>query len=167
MKLIVSDTGPLLHLTEANLLGLLQDTGKIYIPKLVEVEMDDLHPHWPKHRPAWIFTESLSSDELKEAESLSLAGLLDFGEAEAIVLSKRLKPDWFLTDDVEARIFANSFGMEVHGSLGVILWSAAVGHLNYNESKKALDSLSKTSLWISKEIMAQAQKALKTMFEKD
>ena len=32
MKLIVSDTGPLLHLTEANLLGLLQDTGKIYIP---------------------------------------------------------------------------------------------------------------------------------------
>ena len=69
--------------------------------------------------------------------------------------------------EAEARIFANSFGMEVHGSLGVILWSAAVGHLNFNESKKALDSLSKTSLWISKEIMAQAQEALKTMFEKD
>jgi predicted nucleic acid-binding protein len=167
MKLIVSNTGPILHLTEANLLGLLQKAGKVYIPKLVEIEMDALYPHWTKHKPEWIFIEPLSPDELKEAESLYLAGLLDFGEAEAIVLSKRLKPDWFLTDDVEARILANSFGMEVHGSLGVILWSAAVGHLNYDESKKSLNKLSKTSLWISKEIMVQAQEALTTMFVKD
>ena len=89
MKLIVSDTGPLLHLTEANLLGVLQDAGKIYIPKLVEVEMYDLHPQWTKHRPEWIFTKSLFPDEVKEAESLCLAGPLDFGEAGAIVLSKR------------------------------------------------------------------------------
>ena len=88
------------------------------------------------------------------------------GEAEAIVLSKRLNPDWFLTDDTEARILANSMGIEVHGSLGVVLWSAAVGHLNYSESKKALDRLSKTSLWISKDILSQARNALKTMFEK-
>mgnify|MGYP001571998436 FL=1 len=96
-----------------------------------------------------------------------LAGLLDLGEAEAIVLSKRLKPDWFLTDDVEARIFANSLGIEVHGSLGVVLWSAAVGNLNYAESKEALNRLSKTSLWLSKNIIEQAQKALKIMFENE
>lgn len=61
---------------------------------------------------------------------------------------------------------ANSLGFEVHGSLGVVLWSAAIGHLNYRESKNALDKLSKTSLWISKDILLQAQEALKTMFEK-
>ena len=98
--------------------------------------------------------------------SLFLAGLLGFGEAEAIILAKRLKPDWFLTDDIEARIFANSLGIEVHGSVGTVLWSAGVGHLNYAESKEALDRLSKTSLWISKDILSQAQKAIEIMFRK-
>lgn len=164
MKLIVSDTGPVVHLKEANLLKLLQKVGKIHIPKMVATEINELLPHWEKHRPEWIFIEPLLPDETIQAESLFLSGLLDFGEAEAITLAKRLNPKWFLTDDTAARIFANSLGMEVHGSLGIVLWSAAVGHLNYMESKEALDKLSKTSLWISKSILMQAQAALKTMF---
>jgi predicted nucleic acid-binding protein len=102
-----------------------------------------------------------------QAESIVFSGLLDSGEAEAIILAKRLRPDWFLTDDIEARIFANSLGMEVHGSLGIVLWSAAVGHLNYIESKTALNRLSKTSLWISKSILLKAQEAIKTIFLSD
>ena len=108
----------------------------------------------------------LSPNEIKQAESLVLSGLLDFGEAEAIILAKKLNPKWFLTDDTEARVLANSLGMEVYGSLGVVLWAAAVGHLSYVESKKALYRLSKTSLWISKGILLQSQEALKAMFEK-
>ena len=46
MRIIVCDTGPILHLIEAGLLGLLQDVGKVYIPKLVDSEMADLHQHW-------------------------------------------------------------------------------------------------------------------------
>jgi len=134
MKLIVSDTGPILHLAEAKLLELLQNTGEVHIPQMVDAEMKELHPPWINHKPAWIVINTLSPDELKGAESLYLAGFMDLGEAEAIMLTKRLKPDWFLTDDVEARIFANSLGIEVHGSLGVVLWSAAVGHLKYIES---------------------------------
>lgn len=164
MKLIVCDTGPILHLQEANLLELLQKTGKVYIPKMVDTEMNELCPQWKKHRQEWIFVEPLLPDETKQAESLFLSGLLGFGEAEAIVLAKRLNPEWFLTDDTEARILANSMGMEVHGSLGIVLWSAAVGNLNHIKSKKALDRLSKTSLWISKDILSEAQKALKTIF---
>jgi len=45
-------------------------------------------------------------------------------------------------------------------------WSAAVGHLSYDEAKSALDKLSKTSLWISKAILSQAYKALDTIFGK-
>jgi hypothetical protein len=153
MKLIVCDTGPIIHLKEAKLLELLQKAGNVYIPKMVDIEINQLYPLWEKHRPEWIFIESLLPDEITRAESLFLSGLLDFGEAEAIILTKRLNPEWFLTDDTEARIFANSLGLEVHGSLGIVLWSAAVGHLNYIESKEALDKLAKTSLWISKDIL--------------
>ncbi len=166
MKLIVCDTGPILHLKEAGLLELLQKAGKVYIPSMVDAERTELYPFWKKHRPEWIVIEPLLPDESVQAESLFLAGLLGFGEAEAIILTKRLKPDWFLTDDIEARIFSNTLGIEVHGSLGIVLWSGAVGHLSYAESKEALDRLSKTSLWISKDILLQAQKALEIMFGK-
>jgi predicted nucleic acid-binding protein len=166
MNIIVCDTGPIIHLKEAGLLKLLQKAGKVFIPKMVDIELNEFDPQWKKQRPDWILVVPLSSNEIKQAESLVLSGLLDFGEAEAIILAKKLNPKWFLTDDTEARVLANSLGMEVHGSLGVVLWSAAVGHLSYVESKKALDRLSKTSLWISKDILLQAQEALKLMFEK-
>ena len=166
MKLIVCDTGPILHLKEANLLELLQKAGKVCIPKMVDIELKKLYPLWGKYRPEWILIDPLLPNETTQAESLFLSGLLDFGEAEAIILAKRLKPEWFLTDDTETRILANSLGMEVHGSLGIVLWSAAIGQINYIESKEALDSLSKTSLWISRDILSEALKALKTIFEK-
>lgn len=165
MRIAVCDTGPILHLMEAELLGLLQNVGKVYIQKLVDSEISDLYQHWEKERPDWLQIELLKQDELDRAEALSLSGILDDGEAEAVVLAKRLNAEWFLTDDTEARIFADSLGIEVHGSLGIVLWSAAVGNLSYEESTDALDRLSKTSLWISKNILSQAQKALKTMFE--
>ena len=55
----------------------------------------------------------------------------------------------------------------MHGSMGIVLWAAAVGHLNYDESRSAPDKLSKTSLWISKAILSQAYEALDIIFEKD
>lgn len=43
MRIAVCDTGPILHLMEAGLLGLLQNVGKVYIPKLVDSEISDLY----------------------------------------------------------------------------------------------------------------------------
>lgn len=44
MRLIVCDTGPILHLKESKLLELLQKAGKVYIPKMVDTEMNELYP---------------------------------------------------------------------------------------------------------------------------
>lgn len=167
MRLIVCDTGPILHLLEAGLLSLLESAGKVCIPDVVNAEMVSLLPIWEKDIPRWLSIEPLTPQEAVEAESLFLSGMLDMGEAGAIVLSRRLKTDWFLTDDTEARIFAGTLGIEVHGSLGIVLWSAAIGHITQDEAMDALDRLSKTSLWISKNIMAQARTAIKQMFTAD
>ncbi len=86
------------------------------------------------------------------------------GEAEAIILAQHLKADWFLTDDTSARTFANVIGLEVHGTLGVVLWAAAVGYLKYDEAKMAIEGLLKSSLWISHTILEKAYKALDEMF---
>ncbi len=167
MNPIVCDTGPILHLQEAGLLELLNKAGDIYIPKVVDIELKELYPQWENNRPDWLRVESLSPNETTQAELLSASGLLDSGEAAAIILSKRLNAVWFLTDDTEARIFATLSGIEVHGSLGIVLWSAAMGHLNYDQSRSALDRLSKTSLWISKAVLSQAYQALDTIFGKE
>src|SRR3972149_9113594 len=137
MNPIVCDTGPILNLQEAGLLELLKKACDIYIPKVVDIELKELYPQWENKKPDWLLVEPLSPDETSQAELLSASGLLDSGEAAAIILSKRLNAIWLLTDDTEARIFAPLSGIEGHGSLGVVLWSAAVGHLNYDESRSA------------------------------
>jgi hypothetical protein len=53
---------------------------------------------------------------------------------------------------------------EVHGSLGVILWAAATGHFQRFEAEKALDSLFRSSLWLSSQVRTQARAALRQIF---
>jgi predicted nucleic acid-binding protein len=86
--------------------------------------------------------------------------LLDAGEAEAIELARQLRAHWFLTDDASARLVAQSLGLEVHGSLGVVLWSAAAGRLPRAAAEDALDMLAHSSLWISPSVLAEAKAAL-------
>ena len=88
------------------------------------------------------------------------AGDLHAGEAEALVLARRKKSDWFLTDDATTRLFVSLLGLEVHGSLGIILWNAAKGNLGRNEAESALKRLEETSLWLSNRIRREARQAL-------
>lgn len=163
--LVACDTGPVLHLREASLLELLHKAGEIHIPSIVDSELTDLlRQSWKNQKPQWINIDSLTPEENKNVDSLTQSGLLDPGEAGAILLAKRLKADWLLTDDTAARLFAGSAGLEVHGTLGVVLWAAAVGQLDFEASVRALDRLGKTSLWISQDIMIEARRALDKMF---
>ena len=164
IKTVVCDTGPILHLREAGLLDLLSKLGKVFIPKMVDIELAEIDASWKDQRPSWIFIETLSELESSEAELLHATGLLGAGESEAIIITQRLKADWLLTDDTAARVFANAMGIEVHGSLGIVLWAAAVGYLRYSQAKSGLGRLTQSSLWISQAILERAYKALDEMF---
>jgi predicted nucleic acid-binding protein len=87
-------------------------------------------------------------------------GLLDAGEAEAMALARQLSAHWFLTDDAAARVLAASLALEVHGSLGIVLWAATIRHLSRGEAESALDRLARSSLWISAGVLAEARAAL-------
>lgn len=119
MKTVVCDTGPMLHLREANLLDLQSEIGKVFITKMVDIELTDIDASWKRQRPTWISIEELSKVESSQAKVLHGLGSLNAGESEAIILAQRLKVDWLLTDDTAARVFAKAMELEVHGSLGV------------------------------------------------
>jgi predicted nucleic acid-binding protein len=160
---IVSNTGPLLHLTEAQTLSLLRFAGELHIPAMVAIELGRQLPTW--QTPEWIMVDNVTGIFGKQAIAWQQAGLLDPGEAEAIALVSQIQADWFLTDDAAARLLAQSLNLEVHGSLGIVLWAAAVGHLSQGEAEQALERLSHSSLWISTRILADARAALTTMFQ--
>jgi len=92
------------------------------------------------------------------------AALLDAGEAQALALALQVEAEWLLTDDAAARLIAQQHGLEVHGSLGVVLWAAATGSLQQSEAVSAVEALSKSSLWISARILDEARIALRQIF---
>ncbi len=163
MKRIVSNTGPLLHLYDAEALDLLPLAGELSIPPAVEAELTTLISTWRDQRPAWLQVQAPVEPYITEALAWQQIGLLDRGEAEAIALARQLDSDWFLTDDAAARLLAQTIRLEVHGSLGVVLWAAATGQLEYFNAKDALQRLAHSSLWLSPAVLAEALAALDQM----
>jgi predicted nucleic acid-binding protein len=122
------------------------------------------HQYTGWQKPAWLKVQSLNSTSLEASTTWQQAGLLDFGEAEAIALAQQINAEWFLTDDAASRLFAQSVGLEVHGSLGVVLWSAAIGHLGRSDAESTLNQLAASTLWISSRVMDEAHAALDDLF---
>lgn len=159
MRIIVCDAGPIIHLYEAGILSLLKHLGEIFLPQSVSREVlfaTDMVDNWPE----WLQIVQLSSSELKKAEMWAKTGDLHVGEADAFVLARMQKADWLLTDDSAARLFASLLGLEVHRSLGVVLWNAANGNLPRREAEQALSKLERSSLWLSTKIFEETRKAL-------
>ena len=166
MKVIVCDAGPIIHLNEARCLPLLRQTGNLFLPHGVYMEVQT-SIHMDTQWPDWLRVVKLSSKEQNEAGVWQAAGGLHAGEAEAIVLARQKKADWFLTDDAATRFFVSLLGMEVHGSLGIVLWSAAHRNLNREEAEATLESLDQSSLWLSKKIYHEARQALDDIYAKN
>jgi predicted nucleic acid-binding protein len=161
MRIVVSNTGPLLHLMEAGNLELVKLAGEVHIPGAVAVELAG-YSLW--HVPNWVSIDEL--DELHETDAAmwQQAGVIDMGEAATIALARQLQADWLLTDDAAARFLAQTLGFEVHGSVGVIVGAAADGYLNRIEAEAALNSLERSSLWLSPRVLAQARDALNQIY---
>jgi len=71
-----------------------------------------------------------------------------------------------LTDDAKARQFAESLGLEVHGSIAILLWSVATGLIREKTvAMRLLDNLANSSLWISDGVLQAARAAIDNLLE--
>ena len=165
MKRLVADTGPLLHLHEAQSLHLLSLIGSVSVPVRVLAEFRKHAPHaFSTTLPAWLTVSPLSAAAQQRATAWQQSGLLHSGESEALALSEEFKPDWFLTDDAAARLMAESMSMEAHGSLGVVLWCAARHLISKADAELHLTNLENSSLWLSPRVRAEARTAVAKLF---
>lgn len=158
-RVIVCDTGPLLHLSEAEAIYLLKMAGGIFIPPAVATEFARNLPSG--ELPDWIQIHELTVRYTSQVTKWIRKDYIDIGEAEAIGLALQQHSNWFLTDDAEARRFAERLGLEVHGSIGLLLWAVASGCLeNRAEAYRILNALHRSSLWVSERVISQAAKAI-------
>ena len=75
MKLIVCDTGPILHLREIGLIDLLKKTGRVIIPEVVNSELSETDPTWREQKPSWIIIEKLPSSKKFRVDALLWIGI--------------------------------------------------------------------------------------------
>ncbi|MCB0117251.1 MAG: hypothetical protein KDD84_24295 [Caldilineaceae bacterium] len=166
MNVVVTDTGPLLHLHQVGAIHLLAHLGNIRVTPTVWREFQRHAPNFETNGlPAWLSLEQPSASTILQASQWVSAQVLHAGEAEALAYARETHADLFLTDDTAARTMGESFGIQVRGSLGVVLFAAASDHLDKVACLRVLDALeTQSTLWMSAKVKAGARQAVSQIF---
>lgn len=168
MRLLVADTGPLIHLHEARALHLLPLAGQVFVtPQVMKEWLGQPAERRPDPLPDWIRSIVPSAGASLRSRAWMQSGLLHGGEAESLAVALEMAADWLLTDDAAPRLLATTLGVETHGSLGIILWAAAQRHLTFADACSALDRLERSTLWLSAKVRTEARTALRQLLEPD
>ncbi|MHA1730085.1 MAG: DUF3368 domain-containing protein [Promethearchaeota archaeon] len=165
MRIGVSNSGPLIHLTLA---GLLKLTFKLYdlilIPPMVYDEII-VKGKEQGYSDAFILEEALIEQKIKvepiKKNNLEISGLkLHQAEINAIILSLQSKAEIILLDDEEARIFARNLGIKVSGTLGILIELLKRKLLTLIESIHYLKKINEI-MYLSSDVYCFVEKALK------
>jgi len=164
MKVAVSNSGPLIHLTIARLLELafkLYDV--IYIPQLVYDEIV-VKGKEEGHSDAIILEQAVSNAKIKvekvkhDTNKISTPKLHQ-GEIDTILLALQLDVEIILLDDEEARIFDRKLNIKVKGTLGILIELFKRKFLELEEALKYLKKIN-AIMYLSSDIYSYVESEL-------
>jgi len=153
---VVSNTSPICYLCWTDSLEILPKLfTSIAIPREVYAEL--LHTSSPVASklavlPAWL--------EIKETKNPHYDFGLDWGESAAIALATELAPDQLLINENKGRDVARRLGINVSGTLGVIL---AAAKLKLIDGITAVDQLQSFGFYASEKLFAQVREDIKAL----
>ncbi len=152
------DASPLIFLTRANLLDLLQlVASEIAVPAPVAQEIQRRGPH----DPAALALSTVPWLRVVEVPALSPAvQAWDLGRGESAVLSwcaARPGVD-AIVDDLAARNCAETLGIPVRGTLGLVLLGKRRGR--FAAARPVLDSLRFSGMYLSSHVMDRALRSV-------
>lgn len=152
--IVVSNTSPITNLHAVGELGVLRSLyGAIYIPPAVFQELQaglerGAHPSLEAESD-WLLLHRVRGN-------ISLVGgtQLDLGEREAITLAVQMHADLILLDDWVGRRVARAQGLQVMGTLGVLIAAKRSGVLP--AVRPVLDNLiQQAGFWVSEALYQQ------------
>ena len=120
MRRVIANTTPLIALANIDRLELLRELyGSIIIPQAVMDEIIREPAKQRVRRAIWIKVESIQDVSQKDA----FRARLHTGEVEVMILAREQKADLVIIDDDAAKKTAKFLGLNVTGTLGVLLKS--------------------------------------------
>ena len=149
----VSNSGPIIHLSEVNCFDALQ-IADVVIPSAVYHEVTRYDKPGSKElQNSHIPVIRLNEEEKIFAKRLCGAYGIDAGEAEAIALCLSGKYQLFFTDDSDARDVGEIYDIEVHGTAGIVARARQSGLLSYEETRQIMHDLyEKSSLYLTERV---------------
>lgn len=147
-KMIVTNSGPLIHLAKIDKLIFLKELfGEVIIPLQIKTEVVDagkkegmadafLIENEIEH--GWIIIDSNITDFEDIARNVGI----NEGEAAAIMLARKMKKP-ILLDDLAARRFAIGLGLEVTGSIGILFKCTKLKIISNREALNCLEKLAR------------------------
>ena len=144
--MIIGDSSALVSLATMDRLDLLEKIfEKIYVPQAVYDEVTI------SYKPQSVKLKEFLADKVVSVElDISKMGLGQ-GELEAIALYKNMNSDFLLIDDRRAKKFAQLNGVNVIGSLGVMILAKESGLVE--SISDDLEKLINSSLFISQNLI--------------
>ena len=149
----VSNSGPIIHLSEVNCFDALQ-IADVVIPSAVYHEVTRYDKPGSKElQNSHIPVIRLNEEEKVFSMRLCSAYEIDAGEAEAIALCLSGKYQLFFTDDSGARDVGELYDIEVHGTAGIVARAHSSGLLSYEETRQVMHDLhERSSLYLTERV---------------
>jgi predicted nucleic acid-binding protein len=140
--ILIADSSALVALSVIDKLDILEELfGEVYVPKAVYDEVSQ------KNKRESFKLAIYCQDKILNISSESNFNIsLGLGESEAIVLYREKDADFLLCDDKKAKKFAQSFGINVVGSLGILLKAKSIGAIT--EILPLIDILKSSQIFI-------------------
>ena len=159
-KLVISDTSCLIAFTNSNKLDVLKNTfSNIEVPPDVkreyEIEYHNILPDWIKVK---------KPKDIEWVNKLKLN--FGKGESEAIVLAKEEKNSLIVLDDLDARNYAIDIGLNVTGTLGILIRAKEKDIINLNEAKDVINTMKHNKFRASDELLESVIERIKKDDEK-
>ena len=157
--IVVSDSTPLITLMKAARIDLLHDLfGEIVIPEAVyqELTINSNFPDEAKTIQESKFIRIVRVEDRKTVSVLQRATGLDLGESEAIVYADDNHADILLMDEASGRRVALDMGIEIMGSVGVLVSAFKGGYISVSEAEEAFRKIQSAKRHISERLISDA-----------
>lgn len=157
MKLVVSDSGPIIHLAMAGQLNLLPALfGRVAVPAAVFRETVEDGAGLPGSAELRSAPWADVVDPPGDLPQLTALAQLDAGERATLALALTSTADLVLLDDLQARHAARRLGLRVMGTIGVLVLGRRQGLLP--ALRPVLQTLVDQGFWVSPELVNEVLK---------
>ncbi len=149
-EIIIADTSCLILLTKVNELNVLKAVfDKVFITAKIAEE-------FKQELPKWIKVVDIPFEEYK-----NIAEIIDEGEASAISMSLNMPNSLLILDDIRARKYANSLGINIIGTLGVIVKAQKEGKID--SAMVVIEKMQKTNFRVSDKLIEQIKREINSI----